>query len=71
MDIKFSYNSNSRKQEVSLLRPAGVEIGKPKFNFKVHLFGGISRQGKIFLPFNCWARDYGIKIFFNVFYRGP
>jgi hypothetical protein len=50
VDIKFFNNSNSRKQEVDLLRPAGVEKGKPKFNFKVYLFGGISRHGKIFLP---------------------
>jgi len=45
VEIKFSSNSNYRKPEIGLLRPAGGKLGKPKHNFKVHLFGGISRQG--------------------------
>ena len=44
VEIKFSSNSNYRKPEIGLLRPAGGKLGKPKHNFKVHLFGGISRQ---------------------------
>ena len=39
VEIKFSSYSNYRKP--GLLRPAGGKIGKPKHNFKVHLFGGI------------------------------
>jgi hypothetical protein len=43
VEIKFSSYSNYRKP--GLLGPAGGKKGKPKHNFKVHLFGGISRQG--------------------------
>ena len=45
LEIKFSSNSNYRKPEIALLRPAAGKLRKPKNNFKVHLFGGISRQG--------------------------
>jgi hypothetical protein len=36
VEIKFSSYSNYRKP--GLLRPAGGKIGKPRHNFKVHLF---------------------------------
>ena len=41
VEIKFSSYSNYRKP--GLLRPAGGKIGKPRHNFKVHLFREPSR----------------------------
>ena len=45
VELRFSQNTNYRKDNVDLLRAAGGKLGKPKDNFKVHLFGGISRHG--------------------------
>jgi hypothetical protein len=43
--LGFKNNSNYRKPEIGLLRLADGKLRKPKHNFKVHLFGGISSQG--------------------------
>ena len=43
--IKLCTNTNYQKPGVGLLRPAGGKLGKLKHNFKLHLFGGISRHG--------------------------
>jgi len=45
VELRFCLNTNYRKPEVQLLRASGGKLGKPKHNFKVHLFGGISRNG--------------------------
>ena len=45
VELRFSQNTNYRKDNVDLLLAAGGKLGKPKHNFKVHLFGGISRHG--------------------------
>ena len=45
VELRFSKNTNYRKDNIDLLRAAGGKLGKPKHNFKVHLFGGISRHG--------------------------
>ena len=45
IEIRFCTNINYNKPEVGLLRAAKGKVGKPKHNYKVHLFGGISRRG--------------------------
>jgi hypothetical protein len=45
VELRFCKNTNYRKSKSSLLRAEGGKLGKPKHNFKVHLFGGISRHG--------------------------
>ena len=45
IEVKFCSNSNWYKTSVELLGPSGGKLGKPKHNYKIHLFGGISRLG--------------------------
>jgi hypothetical protein len=61
VEIKLCSNTNYQKPAVGLLRPSGGKIGKPKHNFKVHLFGGISRHGLIPLVIftgTMYSKDY-------------
>ena len=45
VEVRLCSRMNYNKPKVGLLRPVGGKMGKPKHNFKVHLFGGISRKG--------------------------
>ena len=45
VELRFCKNTNYIKSKSSLLRATGGKLGKPKHNFKLHLFGGISRHG--------------------------
>ena len=42
---KFSAKNWHKTSNNKLLRAWGGKLGKPKHNFKLHLFGGISRRG--------------------------
>jgi len=60
-ELRFCLNTNYRKPGVQLLRAAGGKLGKPKHNFKVHLFGGISRHGLtplVMFTGTMYSRDY-------------
>ena len=46
---------------MQLLRPSGGKLGKPKHNYKVHLFGGISRHGLtplVIFTGTMYSKDY-------------
>ena len=61
VELRLCANSNWNKPSVGLLRPAGGKVGKPKHNFKIHLFGGISRQGLtplIMFTGTMYSKDY-------------
>jgi len=61
VELRFCLNTNYRKPGVQLLRAAGGKLGKPKHNFKVHLFGGISRHGLtplVMFTGTMYSRDY-------------
>ena len=45
VELRYCASTNYKKDGVQLLRPSGGKLGKPKHNYKVHLFGGISRHG--------------------------
>ena len=45
VELKTTTYKNWNKQSAELFRAHGGEIGKPKHNLKIHLFGGISRKG--------------------------
>ena len=51
---RLCLNTNYQKPGVGLLRAARGKLGKPKHNFKVYLFGGISRLG--FTPLVIFTR---------------
>ena len=44
VELRYCASTNYKKDGVQLLRPSGGKLGKPKHNYKVHLFGGISRH---------------------------
>ena len=61
VELRFCLNTNYRKPGVQLLRAAGGKLGKPKHNFKVHLFGGIFRHGLtplVMFTGTMYSRDY-------------
>ena len=43
VELRHNTYKNWNKREAGLLRAARGKIGKPKHNFKIHLFGEISR----------------------------
>ena len=45
VELRLTGNANFTKPSVGLLTAAHGKIGKPKHNYKIHLFGGISRHG--------------------------
>jgi hypothetical protein len=45
VELRYCTRANYNKRKLRLLRAAGGKLGKPKHNFKIHLFGGISRRG--------------------------
>ena len=61
VELRYCANTNYRKTNVQLLRPAGGKLGKPKHNDKVHLFGGISRHGLtplVIFTGTMYSKDY-------------
>ena len=45
VELRLTGNANFTKPSVGLLTAAHGKIGKHKHNYKIHLFGGISRHG--------------------------
>ena len=61
IEVRLCSNTNWKKPGISLLRPAGGELGQPKHNYKIHLFGSISRHGLtplIMLTGTMYSKDY-------------
>ena len=61
IEVRVCSNSNWYKPSVELLRPAGGKLGKPKHNYKIHLFGGISRLGLtplVMFTGTMYSKDY-------------
>ena len=61
VELRYTLGMNYRKDSDLMFRAAGGKIGKPKHNYKIHLFGGISRRGLtrlVLFTGTMYSKDY-------------
>ena len=56
VEVRMCQNTNYQKSAIGLLRASGGKLGKPKHDFKIHLFGGISPL--VIFTDTLYSKDY-------------